>query len=123
MEKNKIEDAIEAINDVLFAPAETIEEKNGKLDRLTILTALAAEAQSSACALYKLERGKAVRRIAEEKYPASQTVIIAEGEVSEYAGMYEHTQRLSAAISYSIEAIRSQMSLYKTELTNSLIQK
>lgn len=122
MEKDKIEEAIEAINEVLFAPAETIEEKNGKLDRLTILTGLAAEAQGSACALYKRERGKAIRRIASEKFPASQTVIIADGEVSEYAGIYENTQRLSAAISYSIDAIRSQISLYKTELTNSLIQ-
>lgn len=123
MEKDKIKECFECINDVLTAPAEMIEEKNLKLDRLMILTALAAEVQGQACALYKRKKGEKIRELADEKYSANQTVLIAEGEVSEYAGIYEHAQRLSAAITHSIEGIRTQISLYKTELSNSLINK
>lgn len=119
----KIEADLESIRVVLNCEPCTIDDKDGKLSKLAALTGLAAECQAQASGLYKEQLAMAIRILVKEKYSATQIKLIAEGEVTEYGMCYEYAQRISSAIAHSIDAIRTQISLHKTELVNSQFQK
>jgi len=114
---------LESIRVVLNCEPCTIDDKDGKLSKLASLTGLAAECQAQAGALYKEQLAMAIRILVKEKYSATQIKQLAEGEVTEYSMMYEYSVRISSAIAHSIDAIRTQISLHKTELVNSQFQK
>ena len=119
----KIESDLESIRVILNLEPCTIDDKDGKLSKLAALTGLAAECQAQAGGLYKEELAKAIRVFAKEKYTPSVIIKMAEGEVTEFGMCYEYSQRISSAIAHSIDAIRTQISLHKTELVNSQFQK
>lgn len=119
----QLQESLQAIRDCINIEPITIDDKDGKLSKLASLTGLAAEVQANAGALYREELAKSIRVFAKEKYTASIIKNLAEGEVVEFSMCYEYAQRISSAIAHSIDALRTQISLHKTELTNSLYQK
>jgi hypothetical protein len=123
MKKEEIETNLNTIKEAINQEAYTSEEKDAKLTKMSILSALAAETQAKAGALYREKLADAIRILAKEKYQASIIKNLAEGEVSEYSMLYEWAQRCSAAVTHTIEALRTQISLYKTELSNQMFQK
>lgn len=118
-----LQESLETIRIVINTEPCTIDDKDGKLSKLAALTGLAAECQAQSGGLYKEELAKAIRLLAKEKYTPSVILKMAEGEVTEFGMCYEYAQRLSSAIAHSIDAIRTQISLHKTELVNSAFQK
>jgi hypothetical protein len=120
--KEQIEANLKAITDLVNSDVGTTEEKSEKLSRLASISALAAEMQGAARGLYQKELGTAIRIIAKEKYQASIVKTMAEGECWELSALYEFSVRCSAIISHNMEALRTQISLHKTELELSKFQ-
>lgn len=112
----------------LDQPATDINEQSAKLTELTILTGLAAECQARAGAMWKKKLSEEIVNISYDKHGtpkkvnASLVKLEAEGNAAVYFQLSEYSQRISTAISYSIESLRTQISLYKTEVENSLSQ-
>lgn len=119
---------LSSIRICLDQPATDVHEQSAKLTELTILTGLAAEMQAKAGALYKKELSKEIVNISYDKFGAPRKVnaslvkLEAEGKAAVYFELSEYSQRVSAAISHSIDAIRTQISFHKTEIENSLAQ-
>lgn len=113
---NVIREAIDA--DVFEADINSV---LGKLHRLTCLFGLSAECNSNAKANLHKKELEVIRTI-DRSLPASVQTKTLNAECWEESALLEYADRLNAGLTHALEALRSMISLYKTELQNSLIQ-
>jgi hypothetical protein len=98
-----------------------IEQQKNKLIKLTQLTGLAAECKALAKkVLLKKELEVLNMFNKDDKIAPSILTKRIEAECSEEGAMLVYADRINASVSNSIEGLRSVLSLYKTELENSL---
>lgn len=98
-----------------------IEMVKNKMIALTQLIGLSAEANASAKKLLHSKELKVLIGIDKSLSPSIQNKMLS-AECFEEIALYEYADRLNSALIHSIDALRSVLSLYKTELENSLKQ-
>lgn len=106
-------------SDVMDADIET--QKN-KLIKLTQLTGLAAEAKANAQKVLSMRELEVLREYRDSKVSPSILNKTINAECAEEGALLVYADRINSAISHSIEGIRTVISLYKTEMENSLRQ-
>lgn len=120
---------LNAIREVIDRDTQNdIELVRDKVIQLAMIAGLAAECQASAKKRFDNAVLAVTQRMIEEnekkekadKIGPSILLDMAKRESSEEAALYEYAQRISAGLSHSLEGLRSVLSLYKTELQNSL---
>lgn len=101
-----------------------IEDVQAKVIQLTQMTGLSAETMASAQKLYdekELEifatKGKDL-----EKYSPSVQVKYLKAYCKDEAAILMYADRLNTAITHTLDSLRTVISLYKTELQNSMKQ-
>ena len=91
--------------------------------KLASIMGLSAECMAAAQKHLQNARMIAIKRLSEGKdYQASVLLKMADGECGMELATYEYADRLNAAISHQLDYYRTVISLYKTELENSLKQ-
>lgn len=98
-----------------------IDEQKNKLLKLTQLIGLSAECNASAKKML-LQKELQVLSGLDPNIPPMKMNKIVNAECYEESALLEYADRLNSALVHSIDAIRSIISLYKTELENSLKQ-
>lgn len=111
---NSIREAIDA--DVFEADINSIV---GKLHRLTCLIGLSAEANATA-KKFLHHKELQVLQVIDKALPASIQTKTLNAECWEESAILEYADRLNSGIVHSIDALRSVISLYKTELEKGL---
>ena len=94
-----------------------------KLMKLSQLIALSAECVTQAKRNYLYKQSEIIKINKDTIMPASILSKKIESDAWEESGMLTYCERLNAGIVHSIDALRSIISLYKTELTNNLISR
>ena len=105
-----------------------IELVRDKVIQLAMVAGLAAECQAGAKKRFDNAVLAATQRLIKEneqkekanRIGPSILLDMAKRGCSEESALYEYAQRISAGLSHSLEGLRSVISLYKTELQNSL---
>lgn len=103
-----------------------IELVKDKVIDLASIAGLAAECQAGAKKRFDSAVLAVTQRLINENEqkakPIGPSILLdmAKRECSEEAALYEYAQRISAGLSHSLEGLRSVISLYKTELQNSV---
>jgi hypothetical protein len=98
-----------------------IDQQKNKLLKLTQLIGLSAECNASAKKML-LQKELQVLSGLDPNIPPMKMNKIVNSECYEESALLEYADRLNSALVHSIDAIRSIISLYKTELENSLKQ-
>ena len=89
--------------------------------KLASIMGLSAECMAAAQKHLQNARMMAIKRLSDGKdYQASVLLKIADGECGMELATYEYADRLNAAISHQLDYYRTVISLYKSELENSL---
>jgi hypothetical protein len=96
-----------------------IEVQQNKLLALTQLIGLSAECNASA-KKFLLKKELEVMKTLDPGLAPSKATKELNASCYEESALLEYADRLNSALVHSIDAIRSVMSLYKTELENSL---
>jgi predicted nucleotidyltransferase len=120
------EDTIKALNCIRKAIDEDIidvdiEQQKNKMIALTQLIGLSAECNASAKKIL-LKKELEVLGTIEKDVAPSKVAKMVNAECYDEGALLEYADRLNSALIHSIDAIRSVLSLYKTELENSLKQ-
>jgi len=102
---------------VVGCDIETIVEQGKKL---ASLMGLSAECMASAQKHLQLSRKQAIINLEGKGYQPSIMLKMADGECGIELATYEYADRLNAAISHQLDYYRTVISLYKSELENSL---
>jgi cob(I)alamin adenosyltransferase len=113
---NAIREAVDA--DIIDSDIVNVQNK---LLKLTQLMGLSAETKASAKKLLNMKE-RIVFEMMDKKMPPSVQSKFLNAECYEENAILEYADRLNAAIVHVIEALRSVISLYKTELSNTLIK-
>jgi hypothetical protein len=91
--------------------------------KLASIMGLSAECMAAAQKHLQNARMVAIKRLSDGKdYQASVLLKMADGECGMELATYEYSDRLNAAISHQLDYYRTVISLYKSELENSLKQ-
>lgn len=98
-----------------------IDAQKNKMIALTQLIGLSAECNASAKKILLKKELEVLSGIDSEVAPSRVTKMI-NAQCFEEAALLEYSDRLNSALIHSIDAIRSVLSLYKSELENSLKQ-
>lgn len=117
--------SFEMIDDVLSREihAENIQLQNRKLNKLCLITANASHNIAIAKELLYKKQLIYLQRI-ENDHPSAKYNVInkyLQGYTARYEGYYTRADRQFAAINHSIDAIRSILSKYKSELEHQII--
>lgn len=112
---NSIREALDS--DVIDSGIENI---NNKLLKLTQLSGLSAETKASARKLLNKKELEVLKSI-DKSEQASIKIKLVNSECFEENAILEYSDRLNAALTHSMEALRSVISLYKTEIQQGLI--
>lgn len=88
--------------------------------RLASLMGLSAECMASARRRMEVARLKAFKELEGRGYSPSVMLKMAEANISMESATYEYADRLNAAITHQIDYFRTLISLYKSEMENSL---
>jgi UDP-3-O-[3-hydroxymyristoyl] glucosamine N-acyltransferase len=114
---------LNAIREVIDADVmdSAIEEQRNKLVKLTQLTGLAAEAKAQAHKILSMKELEVMKEFQESKMATSIMSKRVNAECFEEGALLVYADRINSAISHSIEGLRSVISLYKTEMQNSLV--
>lgn len=91
-----------------------------KLLRLTSIMGLSAETMASAKKMLNEKEIEVFANGKTESMPASIAKKYLDAHCKEENALYEYADRLNAAIVHTIDGLRTVISLYKTELENSL---
>lgn len=120
----KIERDLKAIREVVDtdtsgADIDSVVECGKKLASMCGLSA-----QTMAAAKKRLESKRlvAIQSLEGKGYPPSVMLKMADAMCGEQLALYDYADRLNAAISHQLDYYRTVISLYKTELENSLKQ-
>lgn len=116
--KDKLKVIRETIDaDVSGCDIDTVVEKGKKL---AALIGLSAECKAAARKALDLKRLAALKQMESGGYQASVMLKLAESECALEWGLYEYIDRLNAGIAHQLDYYRTVISLYKSELENSL---
>lgn len=96
-----------------------IESQKNKLLMLTQLIGLSAECNASAKKILLQKELNVLNEMDKDLAPSKATSLL-KASCSDEAAILEYSDRLNSALIHSIDSIRSIISLYKTELENSL---
>ncbi len=91
-----------------------------KLIALTQLTGLASECKGTAKKLLESSKLEAFLTARDEGTTGNLAMIQINGICANMHGLYEYTDRICSSITTSCDSLRSVVSLYKSELENSL---
>lgn len=113
--------SIRAIVDtnVVGCDIETIVEQGKKL---ASIMGLSAECMAAAQKYLQIARKKAIQQLEGKGYQPSILLKMADGECGMELATYEYADRLNASITHQLDYYRTVISLYKSELENSLKQ-
>lgn len=111
---NSIREAVDA--DVIDTDIVNVQNK---LLKLTQVIGLSAEAKASAKKLLHIKEKEVFLTMDKKMQPSVQIKILA-AECFEELAILDYADRLNSAIVHNIDALRSVISLYKTEMENSL---
>ena len=98
-----------------------IESVKNKLLGLTQLMGLSAEANASARKILSMKELSVLQKIDKTLSPSIQKEFLS-AECFEEEALWEYSDRLNAAITHTIDGLRTVISLYKIEMENSLKQ-
>ncbi len=98
-----------------------IDTKVNKLLKLTQLMGLSAETKASAKKLLGLKEQRIFEGMDVDMAP-SKAIRFLNAKCAEENAILEYADRLNAAITHSIEGLRSVISLYKQEMQSGLVQ-
>lgn len=90
--------------------------------KLASIIGLSAECIAAAKKMLENARLKAIMKLQEQKLQPSVLLKMADAECGIELAMYEYADRLNASISHQLDYYRTVISLYKSELENSLKQ-
>ncbi len=102
---------------VVGCDIETIVEQGKKL---ASIMGLSAECMAAAQKHLQMARLKAIKEIEGKNVPPSILLKMADGDCGIELATYEYADRLNAAITHQLDYYRTVISLYKSELENSL---
>lgn len=111
---NKIRETIDS--DIIDVD---IDQQKNKLLALTQLIGLSAECNASAKKMLHQKELEVLQSIDSDMQPMKVNKLL-QAKCAEEIAVLEYADRLNSALVHSIDAIRSIISLYKTELENSL---
>lgn len=97
-----------------------IDAVTDKGQKLSNMIGLSAECKAEDRKEYETAKLGAIIQIESKKYPPSVLLKIAEAMCADELEQYEYADRLNAGITHSLDFLRSIISLYKEELSNSL---
>ena len=103
--------------DVTGCDIETVVEQ-GK--RLASLMGLSAECMAAAQKYLQNAKLKAIKELEGKGYQPSVLIKMVDGMCGEEYAMHEYADRLNAGITHQLDYYRTVISLYKSELENSL---
>jgi hypothetical protein len=117
---NKIKESLDT-----EIPAGDIDGIEGKMLSLCSLMGLSAECYKQAQYLVLMEQGKAIKRIKryEPNIQPSTLKLQLEAELAEEKMTFDYADRLNSAITHCVDGLRTSISKYKEELSNSILQK
>lgn len=117
--REEISRALNAIRETLDADVIDcdINAVDNKLKKLTQLTGLSAETVASAEKILHLKELESFRENLPKGYSASNLNGLIKAETAEEIALLVYADRINAALSRSMDALRTSISLYKTELT------
>lgn len=120
--KSRLGKSLKAIKDLLESDIMDvdIESQKNKLLKLTQITGLAAEVKAQAKKLLRMRELEVLKELQEKKIAPSILSKLISSRCHDEEAMLEYADRLNAGVSHSIDGIRSVISLYKTELENSM---
>lgn len=98
-----------------------IEDINKKLMLLSQITGLSAECNATATKLLHKKELEVLKENKDDGLSPSVLNSLIKAECYEEIAILEYSDRLNSAITHSMEALRTVISLYKTEMQNSLI--
>lgn len=112
-----LKDNLDAIRNVVDLPVDRndIESVKDKIIALSGVIGLSAECKSKAKEQLELARLVAIAEV-DPKLPTTLMNRQVDAKCSKALANYEYADRLNAAATHSIEAMRSMMSLYKSEM-------
>lgn len=127
MNEEKIKSNIEAIRKVMEMEVEDgdVHGMLHKLSGLVGISGLSAESVARAKAEYRECQMTVIEGIMEDPeqvkgLSASMTNDYVKAKCGRVEALYDYAERTDKKLSYAIEAVRSMISLYKSELENSL---
>lgn len=91
-----------------------------KAVNLTMLFGLSAETKASSKKILHTKELEVLKRITKEALPPSTMTHMLRAECFDELAMLEYADRLNAAITHSLDTLRSVISLYKQEIANSI---
>jgi len=120
---NKARENIKVIREVLDIPIspDDLVGCQDKLIRLIEVAGLSSYTEAIAKSVYESELAEAfeIEAMANEKLGHTSILIIAKGKVSQYQSAVIYAERLGRNISHSMEALRTIISLAKSEMEQS----
>lgn len=120
--KESIKENLKSIRKVLDEDVSDVDIVNvqNKALALTQLSGLASESKASARKLLEKARLEHLTNIQDENLPASIMSKKLDALCCDELALYEYADRINASISHTLDTLRSIISLYKSELENSL---
>lgn len=121
--REEISQSLNLIRETLDADvidSDAVSVKN-KLLKLTQLMGLSSEAKASARKLLNMKE-RIVFQMMDKSLPPSVQVRFLNAECFEENATLEYSDRLNAAVTHSIEGLRTVISLYKQEMQSGLAQ-
>lgn len=123
---SEISQSLNAIRSLLDADVSSaiIEDVQTKVIQLTQMTGLSAETMASARKLLDEKELEifVIKSKEMEKFSPSVQIRFLKTHCKDEAAIYEYADRLNSAITHSLDSLRTVISLYKTELQNSMKQ-
>lgn len=113
-------ESLKKIRETLDSEVSEIEEKDSKLMRLTELVGLSAECKARAKRLLRMKELEVLQKYNNSGYAPTRLSKTIEAECFDEAGTFEYADRINAGITHAIDGLRTSISLYKSELDNSL---
>jgi hypothetical protein len=113
---------LKVIRETLDSEVSEIEEKDGKLMKLTTLVGLSAECKARAKGVLKFKELEVLTKYKDSGYAPTRLNKLIDAESWQEAELFEYSDRINAGITHAIDGIRTSISLYKVELENSLKQ-
>jgi hypothetical protein len=111
---------LKLIRETLDSEVTEIQEKDGKLMKLTTLVGLSAECKARAKGVLRLKELDVLTKYKDSGYAPTRLNKLIDAECWQEAELLEYTDRINAGITHAIDGIRTSISLHKTEIENGL---
>jgi len=121
-EEKALRKNLKAIRDLLDTDVTdcAIESVQNKATMLTQIIGLSAECKAEARRLTELKKLAVLTDIIDKGYAPSLITKMLDAEAATENALYVYADRLNAGITHAIDMLRTSISLYKSELENSL---